>query len=249
MSDKQVVLAIFKDEGAADAAVQSLKDWDKADEDIKLNAVGVLVLDDKGKVKTHKLGKRSVGKGAGIGLVLAIIAPPPLLVGVIGGGVLGALHHKGLGIKAEERGSHRKRTVRRQGGCGGSRGRCRGVGHFGEARRARRDAPGSHCQRGRRGRSRRSRSRSRSRRSCRTLRRLTGGSGGEEQPGSAPRHLSSGDQERAELLGRLAVGPDGADRLVLAPRCRRQEGSGPACPSVVLSWSGVQRGKNRWSEA
>jgi len=103
MSDKQVVVAIFEDEAAADAAVASLKDWDKADQDIKLNAIGVLVLDDKGKVKTHKLGKRSVGKGAGIGLVLAIIAPPSLLAGVIGGGVLGALHHKGLGIKAEER--------------------------------------------------------------------------------------------------------------------------------------------------
>jgi uncharacterized membrane protein len=103
MSDKQVVLAIFKDEAAADAAVASLKAWDKADDDIKLNAIGVLVLDDKGKIKTHKLGKRSVGAGAGIGLVLAIIAPPSLLVGVIGGGLLGALHHKGLGLKAEDR--------------------------------------------------------------------------------------------------------------------------------------------------
>jgi len=63
----------------------------------------VLVLDEKGKIKTHKLGRRSTGKGAGIGLVLALIAPPSLLVGVIGGGALGALHHKGLGIDAEDR--------------------------------------------------------------------------------------------------------------------------------------------------
>jgi hypothetical protein len=103
MSEKQVVLAIFPNEAAADAAVTSLKAWDKADEDIKLNSIGVLVLDDKGKVKTQKLGKRSVGKGAGIGLVLAIIAPPSLLVGVLGGGLLGALHRKGLGLKAEDR--------------------------------------------------------------------------------------------------------------------------------------------------
>ena len=103
MSDKQVVLAIFKDEAAADAAVEALKQWDKADDDIKLNAIGVLVLDDNGKVKTHKLGKRSTAKGAGIGLVLAVIAPVSLVGGVIGGGVLGALHHKGLGIKAEAR--------------------------------------------------------------------------------------------------------------------------------------------------
>jgi uncharacterized membrane protein len=103
MSEKQVVLAIFPDEAAADAAGQALKQWDKADDDIKLNAIGVLVLNDKGKIKTHKLGRRSTGKGAGIGLVLAIIAPPTLLAGVIGGGVLGALHHKGLGLNQEDR--------------------------------------------------------------------------------------------------------------------------------------------------
>jgi uncharacterized membrane protein len=103
MAEKQLVLAIFKDEAAAEAAVQSLKEWDKADEDIKLNAIGVLVLDDKGKVKTHKLGRRSVGKGAGIGLVLALLTPVGWVAGVLGGGVLGALHHKGLGLKAEDR--------------------------------------------------------------------------------------------------------------------------------------------------
>jgi hypothetical protein len=103
MSDKQVVLAIFKDEAAADAAVESLKDWDKIDEDTKANAIGVLVLDEKGKIKTHKLGKRSTGKGAGIGLVLAVLTPPTLVAGVIGGGILGALHHKGLGLSTEDR--------------------------------------------------------------------------------------------------------------------------------------------------
>ena len=82
---------------------KSLKTWDKADDLVKLDAIGVLALDDKGKIKTHKLGKRSVGKGAGIGLVLAVIAPPTLLAGVIGGGLLGAFHHKGLGLKAADR--------------------------------------------------------------------------------------------------------------------------------------------------
>ncbi len=100
---KTVVLAFFKDEAAADDAVESLKSWDKADREVKLDAIGVLALDDKGKIKTHKLGKRSVGKGAGIGLVLAVIAPPTLLAGVIGGGLLGAFHHKGLGLKAADR--------------------------------------------------------------------------------------------------------------------------------------------------
>jgi len=103
MTRKTVVLAFFKDEAEADDVVEQMKAWDKWEEDIKLNAIGVLALDDKGKLKTHKLGKRSVGKGAGIGLVLAVIAPPTLLAGVIGGGFLGAFHHKGLGLKAEDR--------------------------------------------------------------------------------------------------------------------------------------------------
>jgi predicted flap endonuclease-1-like 5' DNA nuclease len=103
MASKTVVLAFFNDEPTADDAVEALKAWDKADDYIKLDAIGVLALNDKGKIKTHKLGKRSVGKGAGIGLVLAVIAPPTLLAGVIGGGILGAFHHKGLGLKAADR--------------------------------------------------------------------------------------------------------------------------------------------------
>jgi uncharacterized membrane protein len=36
-------------------------------------------------------------------VVLAAISPPTLLAGALAGGVLGALHHKGLGIDSEER--------------------------------------------------------------------------------------------------------------------------------------------------
>ena len=100
---KQVVLAVFTDESAADSAAESLKQWDKLDDDVKLNAIGVVVLDEKGKLKTHKLGRRSWGKGAGIGVVLAALTPPTLLAGAIGGGALGGLHHKGLGIDDAER--------------------------------------------------------------------------------------------------------------------------------------------------
>src|SRR3954470_13584606 len=103
MARRTVVLAFFRDEADADDAVEQMKAWDKWDDDVKLNAIGVLALDDKGKLKSHKLGKRSVGKGAGIGLVLAVIAPPTLLAGVIGGGILGAFHHKGLGMKGADR--------------------------------------------------------------------------------------------------------------------------------------------------
>ena len=56
-----------------------------------------------GQIKEHKLGSRSGKKGAGIGLVLAVVAPPTLLAGVVGGGILGHFHHKGLGLSAEDR--------------------------------------------------------------------------------------------------------------------------------------------------
>ena len=103
MADMQLVLSIFPDEAAADSAVESLKSWDGYSATIKLGAIGVLVLDEKGQIKEHKLGPRSGGKGAGIGLVLAVIAPPTLLVGLIGGGVLGHFHHKGLGLDKADR--------------------------------------------------------------------------------------------------------------------------------------------------
>ena len=103
MAENQVVLAVFPDEAAADAAVVSLKAWDKASDEVKLTSIGVLVLDETGALKTHKMGTRSKAKGAGIGLVLAIVAPPTLLAGVVGGAVLGAFHHKGLGMKTEDK--------------------------------------------------------------------------------------------------------------------------------------------------
>lgn len=103
MAKKQVVIATFPDEAAADQAVVALKEWDKASDDVKLNAIGVMVLDENGELKTEKLGRRSVGAGAGIGLVLALISPVGLAGGIVGGGLLGVLHHKGLGLKSEER--------------------------------------------------------------------------------------------------------------------------------------------------
>jgi len=99
MANKVVVLAIFKDEAAADAAAQSVKDSGLAHDD----AIGVLVLNHKGEIKAEKVGKRSTGKGAGIGLALALFTPVGLAAGIIGGGVLGALHHKGLGLDKADR--------------------------------------------------------------------------------------------------------------------------------------------------
>src|SRR6516225_675442 len=98
MAKKQVVLGGLADEAAADAAAQSLKDWHTLDADVKLHAIGVPVLDSDGQVKTHKLGRRAWGKGAGIGVVLAALLPPTLIAGALAGSALGGLHHKGLGV-------------------------------------------------------------------------------------------------------------------------------------------------------
>jgi hypothetical protein len=98
MSNKTVVLAIFNDEASADVAAAALKDSGVA----KKDAVGVLVLDEKGKIKTDKVGKRSMGKGAGIGVALALVTPVGLGAVLVGGG-LGALHHKNLGLSEADR--------------------------------------------------------------------------------------------------------------------------------------------------
>jgi hypothetical protein len=103
MADTQLVLGIFADEAAADAAVESIKLWGTSYAGVRPTAMGVLVADGKGGLKEHKLGARSEGAGAGIGLVLAVIAPPSLLAGLAGGAILGHFHHKGLGLTAEDR--------------------------------------------------------------------------------------------------------------------------------------------------
>jgi hypothetical protein len=99
MSNKTVVLAIFKDEASADAAAASLKESGVA----KGDAIGVLVLNEKGELKADKVGKRSWGKGAGIGAVVALVTPVGLVAGLIGGGLLGSLHHKNLGLSEADR--------------------------------------------------------------------------------------------------------------------------------------------------
>jgi hypothetical protein len=99
MSNNMVVLAIFNDEASADAAATSLKESGIA----KKDAIGVLVLNDKGELKTDKVGKRTLGKGVGIGAAVALVTPLGLAAGLLGGGLAGALHHKNLGLSKADR--------------------------------------------------------------------------------------------------------------------------------------------------
>ena len=99
MSDKRVVLAVFDDEATADAAAESLKETGIAAGD----AIGVLVVGPDGTLKTDKLGARSWGAGAGIGFLLFLLGPALLGIGVIGGTLLGGLHHKSLKMADPEK--------------------------------------------------------------------------------------------------------------------------------------------------
>jgi hypothetical protein len=103
MAKKQLVLAFFANEAAADEAVNAIKGWDKASKDVKLGAIGVLVKDDKGKIKTHKLGKRKTGTGAVLGALAAVLSGGATVWGgAIVGGILGAFFHKGLGTSKDD---------------------------------------------------------------------------------------------------------------------------------------------------
>ena len=95
MAEKKVVISIFGDEAAADAAVVSLKDAGVALED----AIGVLVLDENGKVKTHKVGSHSFYKGAGIGLVLGLLGPVGVGIGVGVADLVGLGPGVGVGVR------------------------------------------------------------------------------------------------------------------------------------------------------
>ena len=99
---KQLVLAFFENEAAADQAVDAVKQWDKASKEIKLGAIGILVKDDKGKIKTHKLGKRKTGTGAVIFALGAALTGGALLAGAVFGGIVGSFFRKGLGLSKDD---------------------------------------------------------------------------------------------------------------------------------------------------
>jgi hypothetical protein len=94
MAHRQLVLAVFPDEAAADSAAAALKDSGIADGD----AIGILALDADGKLKQDKVGAHSTGKGASIGGVIAVFSTAIMGPAVLTGVAVGALHHKNLGL-------------------------------------------------------------------------------------------------------------------------------------------------------
>lgn len=106
-----LVFAFFENEEKADEAARELEAWARSSRNIDLDAIGVLVRDEFGAVNTQKLGPRAGKRGAGIGLVLGLIAAVPTgglsLVGGVaagagGGGLVGSLVHRGLGLSEQD---------------------------------------------------------------------------------------------------------------------------------------------------
>ncbi len=107
-----LVLAFFPSEDLADEAAKVLKSWEKATEYMKVDGVGVLVKDENGEIKEHKLGKRAGKKGMGIGVALGVVAAAiptgglsllgGAVAGLVAGGVIGHFFHKGPKMTDED---------------------------------------------------------------------------------------------------------------------------------------------------
>lgn len=108
MASQQLVLALFEDEAADDVAAEAVQNWADRTGRAKLSAVGVIVKDEKGKIKTHKLGYSRAGEGAVIFALGAFLTGGLTIgLGVIGGTLagigIGSLFHKGLKMSKEDK--------------------------------------------------------------------------------------------------------------------------------------------------
>jgi hypothetical protein len=103
MAKKQLVLAFFGNESLADAAVNAVKQWDKASKEIRLGAIGVLVKDEKFKVKTHKLGVPKTGTFVVLfALAGALSGGMTIVGGAVLGAIVGAFFNRGLGLSKDD---------------------------------------------------------------------------------------------------------------------------------------------------
>jgi uncharacterized membrane protein len=105
-TNQNVIIAYFPSLEAADAAGQNLKDWDKANDDIKLGGIGILHVENN-EIKIRNVGARESKTGAKAGVIIGVITGilsggitliGGALAGLAGGAVLGALKHQNLGL-------------------------------------------------------------------------------------------------------------------------------------------------------
>jgi hypothetical protein len=127
---ERALTAYFDSAAQAEQAAQALMRWDKAQEDIKLGAIGVLTKDAQGEVETKNLSARNTGKGAKVGLGLGALAAvlsggltlvPTALAGAAGGGWSGGERGPRRPSRPGESRSpaRTRRAARRRAGCAG----------------------------------------------------------------------------------------------------------------------------------
>lgn len=87
--NENVVVGIFEDREAAEKAIERLKKWDKASDDVKLGAVGLLYKegDEVKSVINHQEG-RGLKVGALVGVIAGVLTGG---IGLVGGAAAGGL--------------------------------------------------------------------------------------------------------------------------------------------------------------
>jgi hypothetical protein len=110
---KQLVLGIFPNLDAAELAVQNLLSGGADYMEMHVGSIGILALDESGKLTEIKRGQRMGGRGATIGLALAAVTPIGLIAGLVGGAALGHFRQQAPKFSAEDR---ERLAARLQGG-------------------------------------------------------------------------------------------------------------------------------------
>ncbi len=106
---RQLVLAIFDDEVSADAAAEGLNWWadgEAAEKMIDLHRVQAMGVRERAGTATSRprsSAQEASGRGPGSDSSSRTSTPVGMAAGIIGGGILGALHHKALSISNDDR--------------------------------------------------------------------------------------------------------------------------------------------------
>jgi uncharacterized membrane protein len=110
--NRNLIIAYFPSEETAETAAQDLKQWDKKRDDVKLGGIGIITVNEKGKLKTRKVGARAGGTGAKWGTILGVTAGifsggvtviGGAVVGLAAGSIAGALFHKHIGMDDDDK--------------------------------------------------------------------------------------------------------------------------------------------------
>jgi uncharacterized membrane protein len=110
-NNKNLIVAFFANERAAEMAADGLKDWDDACRDIKLGGIGIITR-EHGEIKSRMVGGRAAGEGAKWGTILGVTAGifsggltiiGGALAGLLAGAVAGAFFHKRLGMTDDDK--------------------------------------------------------------------------------------------------------------------------------------------------